>query len=55
MIVRRSTGADHYGIYVGNGKIIEYGSDTMDPRAASRRIVTLDQFGLGDAVIKEAS
>lgn len=54
MIARRGTGIDHYGIYVGDGKIIEYGSDTLDPRKASRRIVSLQEFGLGDAVRKEA-
>lgn len=54
MIVRRSSGIDHYGVYTGDGKVIEYGSPVLDPRKAQIREVSLNEFGLGDAVRTEA-
>ena len=54
MIVHRGNGMDHYGIYVGDGKIIEYGSKKRDPRKAHLRTVSLQEFGSGDTIRTEA-
>lgn len=44
----------HMGIYVGDGKVVEYGVDAYDPRAASRRKVPFSIFAGSSPVTAEA-
>lgn len=44
----------HYGVWMGDGTVVEYGSDTHDPRMASRRRVSIRKFKGNSPISNEA-